>query len=126
MAENGVATKAYERALSEFDIAASEAELSARRGASKQVVIRESVGRAYTESDVTRITERALATFEALLRHEDVDGEVHEIPGAERVLGRLKDLGVAVALGLDSIGHLRSCCSSPWGGRPLRSGGDQQ
>lgn len=96
--EEGVVLSAYRAALLEHDIPFTDADLAARRGASKRAVFRELAARSRPEAEATALAERALATFEAALRREYERGEVREVDGAETALRRLRQAGVKLAL----------------------------
>src|SRR5213082_3189116 len=82
MKEEGAVLVAYRRALTEFDIPFTEADLAARRGASKRAVFQELAARSRPPAEVDDVATRALATFEASLRREYETGPVQEIEGA--------------------------------------------
>lgn len=98
MRDDGVVLAAYRAALSAHDIPFSEADLAARRGASKRAVFRELAGRVRAEPAAAALAERALADFEARLRDEYTTGEVREVPGADGALRWLRRAGVKLAL----------------------------
>jgi phosphonatase-like hydrolase len=95
MREEGTVLAAYRAALGEHGIPFGEADLAARRGASKRAVFEELAARGGCPADVTG---RALATFEAALRQEYETGEVREVEGAEAALRQLKGAGIKLAL----------------------------
>ena len=88
MREDGAVLSAYRAALSEAQVPFSEADLAARRGASKRAVFEELAARRYEPAEVPAAATRALATFEAFLRREYETGPVAEIPGAASRLRR--------------------------------------
>jgi phosphonatase-like hydrolase len=97
MREDGAVLTAYRAALTTHAIPFSEADLAARRGASKRAVFRELAARAELP-DADALADRALAAFEATLRQEYERGPVVEVEGAEAALLRLRDAGVKLAL----------------------------
>ena len=97
MREEGSVLNAYRAALAEHDIPFTEADLAARRGASKRAVFRELSARGGRQ-DALAVADRALETFEAALRREYETGEVREIDGAEAALRQLRDADVKIAL----------------------------
>jgi phosphonatase-like hydrolase len=98
MREEGAVLVAYRLALAEHDIAFTEADLAARRGANKRSVFRELAARARPDVETRAIADRALATFEAALRREYETGEVREVEGAEAALRELRGAGIKLAL----------------------------
>ena len=96
--DDGAVLAAYRRSLSTHDIAFTEAELSARRGASKRAVFRELAGRPQRTATTDTLADRALADFEAALREEYTQGDVVPIEGAEATATWLKERDVKVAL----------------------------
>ncbi|MHB8646134.1 MAG: HAD family hydrolase [Thermomicrobiales bacterium] len=98
MREEGAVLVAYRRALTAFDIPFTEADLAARRGASKQAVFRELAARAHPPAAVSEVAGRALATFEATLSDEYTTGPVREVPGAAAAMQILKEANVKIAL----------------------------
>jgi phosphonatase-like hydrolase len=98
MREDGAVLSAYRAALSEAQVPFSEADLAARRGASKRAVFEELAARRYDPAEVPAAATRALATFEAFLRREYETGPVAEIPGAAAAFGALRRAGVKLAL----------------------------
>jgi phosphonatase-like hydrolase len=97
MREDGAVLTAYRQALSAHAIPFSEADLAARRGASKRAVFRELAARAALPN-TDALAERALAEFEANLRQEYERGPVVEVEGAEAALRQLREAGVKLAL----------------------------
>lgn len=98
MHESGAVLTAYRRALGEQDIPYTEADLAARRGASKRAVFAELAARRFPPPEAPAAAAQALATFEASLRQEYETGPVEEIPGAETAFRALRAAGVALAL----------------------------
>jgi phosphonatase-like hydrolase len=98
MREEGAVLIAYGRALDTEAIPYTQADLAARRGASKRAVFRELAARAYPESEVAARAERALALFEETLRQEYAAGPVKEVDGAEAALRDLRARGLRLAL----------------------------
>jgi phosphonatase-like hydrolase len=98
MKEEGSVLTAYRRALIAFDIPFTEADLAARRGASKRAVFQELAARAWPAAEAAAVATRALALFEAALRQEYEQGEVREIDGAGDAFRHLKQAGVKLAL----------------------------
>jgi phosphonatase-like hydrolase len=97
MREDGAVLTAYRQALSAHAIPFTEADLTARRGASKRAVFRELTARAALPG-ADALAERALADFEASLRQEYENGPVVEVEGAEAALRQLREAGVKLAL----------------------------
>lgn len=98
MREAGAVLLAYRTALTEYDIPFTEADLAARRGASKRAVFEELAARARPGQDVRDVAALALSRFEDVLRREYETGEVREVEGAAAAFQRLKDTGVKLAL----------------------------
>ncbi|HET9015410.1 MAG TPA: HAD family hydrolase [Thermomicrobiaceae bacterium] len=98
MRDEGTVLVAYRAALSAHDIPATDAELAARRGASKRAVFQELAGRAFPPERAATVAEHALADFEAALRDAYETGPVEEVPGAGDALARLRAAGVRLAL----------------------------
>lgn len=98
MHESGAVLTAYRRALGEQDIPYTEADLAARRGASKRAVFAELAARRFSPPGAAAAAARALATFEASLRQEYETGPVEEVPGAAAAFRALRAAGVALAL----------------------------
>lgn len=98
MREEGAVLVAYGRALDAEAIPYTQADLAARRGASKRAVFRELAARAYPATEVAARAERALALFEETLRQEYAAGPVKEVDGAEAALRDLRARGVRLAL----------------------------
>jgi len=96
--EEGAVVVAYRRAFDTFGIEASDADIAARRGASKRVVFEELAARTYPASESSAVAIRALAAFEAALEDEYSTGPVQEIPGAGATVEVLRSNGVRVAL----------------------------
>jgi phosphonatase-like hydrolase len=98
MKEEGTVLVAYRAALERYDIPFTEADLAARRGASKRAVFQELAGRTFPPERSQSIATDALALFEEALRGEYETGPVKEIEGAGAAVARLRDAGVKVAL----------------------------
>ncbi|MGE3272099.1 MAG: HAD-IA family hydrolase [Chloroflexota bacterium] len=98
MKEEGAVLVAYRLALNEFDIPFTEADLAARRGASKRAVFQELAGRVRSPEEAQVIAPKALAVFEDALRREYESGPVREIEGAGEAVAALKRAGIKVAL----------------------------
>jgi phosphoglycolate phosphatase len=98
MREDGADLAAYRLALSEHDIPFTEADLVARRGASKRAVFKELAGRDRPATEADEVAGRALATFEDALRREYETGEVREVEGATAALRRIREAGIKTAL----------------------------
>jgi phosphonatase-like hydrolase len=98
MREEGTVLDAYRRALGAHEIPYTEAELAARRGASKRAVFQELAARAYPAEGAAARAERALATFETALAEAYSSGPVSEIPGAAEAVQTLRGAGIKVAL----------------------------
>ena len=96
--EEGAVLTAYRRARAAHAIPFSEADLAARRGASKRAVFHDLAARALPAAETATVAERALATFEATLEQAWADGPVEEVPGAAAALRRLREHGVKLAL----------------------------
>ncbi len=99
LADSGAVLTAYREALEEHEIPFTEADLAARRGASKRAVFLELASQVHSGPAATAVAESALARFEAILRSQYEHGDVHEVPGVETALRGLKDAGVKIALG---------------------------
>jgi phosphonatase-like hydrolase len=98
MKEEGSVLSAYRLALTEQDIPFTEADLAARRGASKRAVFEELAARVHAPGQARAVAGRALETFEAALKREYETGEVREVDGAAAAFRRLKGAGVKLAL----------------------------
>ena len=98
MKEEGSVLVAYRHALREYDIPFTEADLAARRGASKRAVFEELAARSHPAAEAAAVAGGALESFEAALRREYETGEVREIEGAGDAFRRLKQQGVKLAL----------------------------
>jgi phosphonatase-like hydrolase len=96
--EEGAVLAAYAQALRAHDIPYTDADLAARRGASKRAVFRELAARAHPPAEATTVADRALATFEDALRREYESGPVREVEGAADALRLLRAHGVKLAL----------------------------
>ncbi|HUZ02446.1 MAG TPA: HAD family hydrolase [Thermomicrobiaceae bacterium] len=98
MRDEGSVLAAYRAALSAHAIPFTEADLAARRGASKRAVFRELAARACPPDRADAVAEQALAAFEAALRGAYETGPVEEVPGAAAALDRLRAAGMRIAL----------------------------
>jgi len=98
MREEGAVLAAYRHALRTHDIPFDEADLAARRGASKRAVFEELAARRFAPGEVRARAAEALATFEAALRREYQSGEVREVEGATAAFERLRQAGIKLAL----------------------------
>jgi phosphonatase-like hydrolase len=98
MKEEGSVLTAYRLALTEQNIPFTEADLAARRGASKRAVFEELAARADPPEKVRDVAGHALETFEATLKREYETGDVCEIDGAEAAFRQLKAAGLKLAL----------------------------
>ena len=98
MRDDGTVLAAYRVALRAHDIPFSEADLAARRGASKIAVFRELASRIHPADQVEEIAQQALARFGDALRQEYESGDIREIEGAGDALSELKQSGVKLAL----------------------------
>ena len=98
MRDEGAVLQAYRDALAEHDIPFEEADLAARRGASKRAVFGELAARADPAGERPDWGDRALASFEAALRRAYQTGPVQEVDGAETALRRLRRAGCKLAL----------------------------
>jgi phosphonatase-like hydrolase len=97
--DDGTVLSAYRRVLSARDIPFTEADLAARRGASKRAVFEDFAARVEPDPEARRqLAAQALADFEAALRREYEQGELHEIDGAEHAVRVLREDGIKVAL----------------------------
>jgi phosphonatase-like hydrolase len=96
--EEGAVVVAYRRAFESFGIEASDADIAARRGASKRAVFDELTARTYSADQASAIARQALATFEAALNEEYGTGPVQQVPGARESAETLRESGVRVAL----------------------------
>lgn len=99
LADGGAVLVAYRQSLKEHGISFTEADLAARRGASKRAVFLELAGRGRPGPDAASVAESALSRFEMVLRREYEQGDVKEVPGAEAALRCLREAGVKLALG---------------------------
>src|SRR5262245_62184548 len=82
MHEGGAVLAAYRAALSGAEIPFTEADLAARRGASKRAVFEELAARRYPPEAVPGVARRTLTAFETSLQHAYEQGPVEEVPGA--------------------------------------------
>lgn len=98
MKEEGAVLVAYRQALSAFDIPFTEADLAARRGASKRAVFEELAARNRPPADAAPVAVQALGAFESALRDQYGSGPVREIAGAGAAFEALKAAGVKIAL----------------------------
>ena len=98
MRDEGAVLQAYRQALAEHEIPFSEEDLAAHRGASKRAVFGELAARADPAGERPDWGDRALASFEAALRHQYETGPVQEVDGAENALRRLRRAGCKLAL----------------------------
>jgi phosphonatase-like hydrolase len=98
MKEEGTVLVAYRSALTRFDIPFTDADLAARRGASKRAVFQELAGRTLPPERAEPVATDALAAFEEALRAEYETGPVREIDGAGAAVSQLRAAGVKVAL----------------------------
>jgi phosphonatase-like hydrolase len=98
MHEGGAVLAAYRASLSAAEIPFTEADLAARRGASKRAVFEELAARRYPPEEVRDVARRTLTAFEDFLQREYESGVVEEVPGAERAFRRLRQAGVKLAL----------------------------
>lgn len=96
--EEGAVVAAYRQAFATFEIEANDADIAARRGASKRAVFEELAARTYPASEAREVAVQALAAFEAALRGEYSTGSVQEVPGAGAAAIRLRESGIRVAL----------------------------
>jgi phosphonatase-like hydrolase len=104
MRDEGSTLRAYRTTLSELAIPFTEADLTARRGASKAAVLRELAARQYPESEVAAIARKALARFDVAVRADLETCDVREIEGAGAAYRRLKQAGIKIAI---TSGHER-------------------
>jgi phosphonatase-like hydrolase len=98
MHEGGTVLAAYRASLSAAEIPFTEADLAARRGASKRAVFEELAARRYPPEEVRDVARRTLTAFEDYLQREYESGVVEEVPGAERAFRTLRAAGVKLAL----------------------------
>jgi phosphonatase-like hydrolase len=98
MHEGGAVLAAYRAALGGAEIPFTEADLAARRGASKRAVFEELAARRYPPEEVGGVARRTLGAFEDYLQREYESGPVEEVPGAERAFRALRAAGVKLAL----------------------------
>lgn len=98
MRDDGAVLAAYRHALTAHAIPFTDADLAARRGASKRAVFAELATRAGAVPDPATIAARALASFQSALRREYAAGPVQETPGAAATVRLLRRHGVKVAL----------------------------
>jgi len=97
--DDGTVLSAYRRVLSARDIPFTEADLAARRGASKRAVFEDFAARVEPDPEACHeLATHALADFEAALRQEYEQGDLHEIEGAQHTLRVLREAGIPVAL----------------------------
>jgi phosphonatase-like hydrolase len=96
--DDGAVLAAYRRALAVHGITFAEADLAARRGASKGAVFADLAARAGSFPDPAAVAARALAAFEDALRQEYASGPVAEVPGAAAAVACLRERGIKVAL----------------------------
>jgi phosphonatase-like hydrolase len=98
MRDDGAVLAAYRLALKRCGLAFTEAELSARRGASKRAVFEEFAARSVAADAVAPLAIKALASFEGALRAEYERGDVVEIVGASAAIAHLRRAGFRLAL----------------------------
>lgn len=98
MKEEGAVLAAYRLALTQHDIPFTEADLAARRGASKRQVFEELAARAYDPAQSKVVAASALAAFEGALLQEYETGPVSEIEGAGEAVNALRRASIKVAL----------------------------
>ena len=96
--EEGAVVVAYRQAFAAFDIEASDADIAARRGASKRAVFEELAARTRTAAAARDVAGQALAAFEEALRAQYSSGPVQEVPGAGAAARQLRASGILVAL----------------------------
>ena len=96
--EEGAVVVAYRQAFAAFDIDASDADIAARRGASKRAVFEELAARTRPVDEARAVAGQALAVFETALRDEYSSGSVQEIPGAGNAARHLREAGLRIAL----------------------------
>jgi phosphonatase-like hydrolase len=103
--DDGAVLAAYRGALTAYDIAFTEADLTERRGAEKRAVFRELAGRPIRTAATDELADRALAHFEKSLREQYGSGLVAPIDGAEDSVRWFAERGVRVALssGFDRV-----------------------
>ncbi len=98
MRDDGTVLAAYRVALREHDIPFSEADLAARRGASKLAVFQELASRVLPPHEIDQVARDALRRFGEALREQYETGDVQEIPGAENALRALRRASIRLAL----------------------------
>jgi phosphonatase-like hydrolase len=96
--EEGAVVAAYRQAFAAFAIEATDADIAARRGASKRAVFEELAARTRPAAEAQVIAGRALAVFETALREEYSTSPVQEVQGAGLATRQLREAGVRVAL----------------------------
>lgn len=96
--EEGAVVVAYRQAFAAFRIEADDADITARRGASKRAVFEELAARTRPASEAREVAVQALAAFETALRVEYSSGSVQEIPGAGAAARQLREASIRVAL----------------------------
>ncbi len=96
--EEGAVVAAYRQAFAAFEIEADDADIAARRGASKRAVFEELAARTRPVDEAREVAGQALAAFETALRAEYSSGSVQEVPGAGAAARRLREAGLRVAL----------------------------
>ena len=97
MREEGAVIVAYRSAFDAVGIPFSEADILARRGASKLGVFRELAGRAYGSEEAEGVARSGLEKFQTELHDVYRDHPVAAIPGADTALRRFREAGVPVA-----------------------------
>jgi phosphonatase-like hydrolase len=106
MKEDGAVVSAYRQAFRAFDIPATDADIAARRGASKKAVFAELATRAGKFADPAAVARDALASFEAALNRAYAEEPVQEIDGAAATVSAFRAAGAKVALTSGFTGKL--------------------
>lgn len=109
MLEEGAVADAYRAAFAAFEIQYSEADIVARRGASKLGVFLDLAARSYPAEQVEQIARAGLERFQAELDRAYREQPVEPIPGVEGALRALRDAGICLAV---TSGFPRSLMSS--------------
>lgn len=97
--DDGTVLSAYRSVLSARGIPFTDADLAARRGASKRVVFEDLAARVERDPETRRnLAAAALADFEAAVRRAYEQDDLHEVDGAQHAMRVLRDAGIQVAL----------------------------
>ena len=97
--DDGAVVSAFRTALDRHAIPATDAEILARRGASKSAVFHELAGRVASDAaERVALGAAALGTFEQALDAAYAGGPLAEVPGAGQAVATLRAAGLQVAL----------------------------